>query len=68
MGRQSIDFPTRQKKFLKRKVEEIKKLVPADKQGRVSESMLVQGLVDVWMALEAKEIHEKRAHKKLDDP
>lgn len=68
MGRQSIDFTSPQKKFLKRKVEEIKKLVPADKQDRVSESMLVQGLVDVWMALESKEIHEKRAHKKVDGP
>ena len=44
----------RQDDFVKRKVDELKRRMPPGEENRVTESGVIQGLIDFWMAFEAK--------------
>lgn len=38
--------------FIKRKVEELKRRAPRDRRDEVSESTVIQGLINLWMAID----------------
>lgn len=55
----------KQDDFIKRKVGELKRLVPPGEEGKVTESTVIQGLIDFWMAFEARrKPDEGTTHKK----
>jgi hypothetical protein len=54
MKKKSYTVRQSQDDFIKRKVGEIRRLVPPEDEGRVNESTVIQGLIDFWMAFEAR--------------
>jgi hypothetical protein len=54
MKKKSYTIRKGQDDFIKRKVGEIRRLVPPGEEGTVNESTVIQGLIDFWMAFEAR--------------
>ena len=52
--KKTITILENQDRFIKRKVAEIRRLMPPGEEGKVSESSVVQGIIDFWMAFEAR--------------
>lgn len=52
--RKTVVLLKSQDDFIKRKVAEIKKLVPHGTEDSVTESGVIQGLIDFWMAFDAR--------------
>mgnify|MGYP003640077028 CR=1 FL=1 len=54
MKKKNLTIRDSQDAFLKRKVGELKRLVPPGDEGSVTESRVIQGLLDFWIAFEAR--------------
>jgi len=54
MKRKTVTLRLNQDDFIKRKVKEIQRLVPPGEEDKVTESVVIQGLIDFWMAHEAR--------------
>ena len=50
--RKTVNMTPSQDAFIKRKKEELKRLLPADEQDKITESGIIQGLIDFWMKVE----------------
>lgn len=48
--KKSVALFKRQDDFIKRKVVELRRLVPPGEEGKITESGVIQGLIDFWMA------------------
>ena len=54
LKRKTVQLKTHQDAFIKRKTAELKRLVPAGEEDLVTESGVIQGLIDFWMAYDAR--------------
>lgn len=52
--RKTVELTAAQDAFIKRKKRELQKLTPPGEEDRITESGVIQGLVDFWMALDAQ--------------
>ena len=57
MAKLKLDIPEGQVAFLRRKVTDIKRMVPPGEEGKVTLDALLQGLVSHWQALDAGAKH-----------
>ena len=57
--RKTLHITADQSEFLKQKKIELRKLVGPDDVINVSESTVLQGLLDFWMAFESRKLREK---------
>jgi hypothetical protein len=51
--RKTVNITFGQDAFLKRKTEDIRKMMPPGEEGRVTESTVLQGLLNFWMAVDS---------------
>ena len=63
LKKKTFEISPAQDAFLKRKKEEIRRLVPEGQEDRVTESTVIQGLIDMWMALDARKDASGASHK-----
>ena len=54
LKRKTVQLKTHQDAFIKRKTAELKRLVPPGEEDLVTESGVIQGLIDFWMAYDAR--------------
>ena len=52
--RKGFRVTAQQDVFLKRKVKELRRRMPRGEESLVSESSVIQGLIDLWMTEEAR--------------
>ena len=52
--KKTIKITEAQDRFLKRKVASLRRMMPPGEEGNVNESKVFQGLLDFWMAFEAR--------------
>ncbi len=52
MKRKTVNLTPAQDAFVKRKKEELQRLVPQTEQDKITESGVIQGLINFWMTLE----------------
>jgi hypothetical protein len=54
LKRKTVNLKPHQDAFIKRKAAELKRLVPPGDEDLVTESGVIQGLIDFWMAYDAR--------------
>lgn len=54
MKKKSYTIKKSQDDFIKRKVAELRRQVPPGEEKNVTESKVIQGLIDFWMAFEVR--------------
>ena len=52
--RKTVELRPAQDAFIKRKKEELRKLAPPGEEEKITESGVIQGLIDFWMAIDAQ--------------
>jgi hypothetical protein len=52
--RKTVELTSAQDTFIKRKKRELQKLAPPGEEDSITESGVIQGLIDFWMALDAE--------------
>jgi len=67
LKRKTVSLKPHQDAFIKRKVEELKRVVPPGDEYLVTESGLIQGLIDFWMAYDSRrKPRSEVSHKDVD--
>lgn len=52
--RKTVELQLKHDAFIKRKKDELRKLAPPGEEDKITESGLIQGLIDFWMAVDAQ--------------
>jgi hypothetical protein len=68
LKKKTVFITQQQDGFLKRKAEELRRVLPPGEEDKATESRILQGLLDFWMAFEARRKEKDVSPHKSSDP